>query len=518
MGPRSPEHRPARLRVHPFRRVRLGPARAVRGKFDFAWLDRAVDLAARAGLKVILCTPTPCPPAWLGEKFPEIYLVRGDGRRMEHGTRANGSLANDVFVRYTKRIVEELGRRYGRDPRVWGWQLDNEPYGPADYSPSSRRAFQAWLERKYGTVERMNAAWGGAFWSTRYDSFTQVLIPNEDALRRGLPEPPRRPRFPPLHRRHAGRVPPSPVRHPARARPARAVDHDELHEHHRFGRPAPDRPARLHHLHHVPRARRRVSRRARLPAGRSQPHGHGRRLLPVVQGRHRRHGAPAGPGQLGPHQSPARARGRPDVALARLRRRASRSPAPTATASRSSAASSTTRGSSGRTASRRRGAARNSSGSSPRCAISASSTIRPRGCRRGSRRAGPPSSGATTSCGTSRPTGRPRCGTPGTTATSDGRDQGGRSAPRLRRRGRRLRGLSLPGRPGLPARRRGPRREVDALRRGRRPPRPDLPHGTEGAERPAAGSALGRARGAARRGRGRALRQPPRRPAAASSA
>ncbi len=149
------------------------------GKFDFAWLDRAVDLAARAGLKVVLCTPTPCPPAWLGEKFPEIYLVRGDGRRMEHGTRANGSLANDVFVKYTKRIVEELGRRYGRDPRIWGWQLDNEPYGPADYSPSSRIAFQAWLERRYGTVERMNTAWGGAFWSTKYDSFAQVLIPNE---------------------------------------------------------------------------------------------------------------------------------------------------------------------------------------------------------------------------------------------------------------------------------------------------------------------------------------------------
>jgi beta-galactosidase len=149
------------------------------GKFDFAWLDRAVDLAARAGLKVILCTPTPCPPAWLGEKYPEIYLVRGDGRRMEHGTRANGSLANDIFVKYAKRIVAELGRRYGQDPRVWGWQLDNEPWGPPDYSPSARLKFQAWLERRYGTIEKMNAAWGGNFWSTKYDSFAQVLIPNE---------------------------------------------------------------------------------------------------------------------------------------------------------------------------------------------------------------------------------------------------------------------------------------------------------------------------------------------------
>ncbi len=149
------------------------------GRFDFAWLDRAVDLAARAGLKVILCTPTPCPPAWLGEKYPEIYLVGGDGRRMEHGTRANGSLANDVFTKYTKRIVAELGRRYGQDPRVWGWQLDNEPWGPPDYSSSARLAFQSWLERRYGTVEKLNAAWGGNFWSTKYDSFAQVLIPNE---------------------------------------------------------------------------------------------------------------------------------------------------------------------------------------------------------------------------------------------------------------------------------------------------------------------------------------------------
>ena len=149
------------------------------GKFEFAWLDRAVELAAKHGLKVILCTPTPCPPAWMGEKYPEIYLVGGDGRRREHGTRANGSLANDVFVRYTKRIVAELGRRYGKDPRVWGWQLDNEPSAPDDYSPSARAKFQAWLKARYGTIEALNKAWGGNFWSTRYDAFEQVLIPNE---------------------------------------------------------------------------------------------------------------------------------------------------------------------------------------------------------------------------------------------------------------------------------------------------------------------------------------------------
>ena len=29
------------------------------GKYDFEWLDRAVSLAEKYGLKVIMCTPTP---------------------------------------------------------------------------------------------------------------------------------------------------------------------------------------------------------------------------------------------------------------------------------------------------------------------------------------------------------------------------------------------------------------------------------------------------------------------------
>jgi len=149
------------------------------GRFDFAWLDRAIGLAADSGLKVILCTPTPCPPAWMGEKYPEIYLLGGDGRRQEHGTRANGSLANDTFLNHTKRIVTQLARRYVRDRRIWGWQIDNEPQAPPDYSPSARRKFQAWLKDKYRAVTDLNAAWGGDFWSTKYDSFEQVLIPNE---------------------------------------------------------------------------------------------------------------------------------------------------------------------------------------------------------------------------------------------------------------------------------------------------------------------------------------------------
>jgi beta-galactosidase len=150
------------------------------GRFDFSWLDRAVTLAARAGLKVIMCTPSLCPPAWMGEKYPDIFLVGSDGRRREHGIRANASITNPDYRRLTDRIVEKLAEHYGHDSRIWGWQLDNEPLALPDYSPSARDAFKKWLRKKYGTIDNLNSAWVGSFWSTRYDSFDQVLIPNED--------------------------------------------------------------------------------------------------------------------------------------------------------------------------------------------------------------------------------------------------------------------------------------------------------------------------------------------------
>jgi beta-galactosidase len=148
------------------------------GRFDFSWLDRFLGVAGKAGIKVILCTPTPCPPAWLAFKYPETFLWDQDYLPREHGSRGNNSYSNAAYLSFCDRIVEALGRRYGHDPRVWGWQIDNEPQAQPDYSPSAQEAFRAWLERKYGTVEALNRAWGAQFWSLVYGSFAQIRIPN----------------------------------------------------------------------------------------------------------------------------------------------------------------------------------------------------------------------------------------------------------------------------------------------------------------------------------------------------
>ena len=150
------------------------------GKYDFKWLDEAMAIAEKEGLKVILCTPTPTPPAWMGDKYPEIYLVDSKGNRRQHGNRANISVTNEKYREFTGKIVNELGKRYGKNKNVIGWQIDNEPLSTEDFSPSARTAFQTWLKAKYGTIEKLNTEWVGSFWSTRYSNFEQIVLPNTE--------------------------------------------------------------------------------------------------------------------------------------------------------------------------------------------------------------------------------------------------------------------------------------------------------------------------------------------------
>jgi beta-galactosidase len=155
------------------------------GKYDFEWLDEAVAIASKNGLKVIMCTPTPTPPAWMAEKYPEILMSNSDSRIVRHGTRQHVSWSSTKYQEFTKQIVTKLAERYGRDERIWGWQIDNEPshYGlKEDYGDAAQARFRQWLKDKYQTIERLNDVWGTKFWSELYSSFDQIRIPNEKEL------------------------------------------------------------------------------------------------------------------------------------------------------------------------------------------------------------------------------------------------------------------------------------------------------------------------------------------------
>jgi beta-galactosidase len=161
------------------------------GRFDFEWLETNVRLAAEQGLKVVLCTPSATPPAWLARKHPEILMVDANGRRMNHGAREHATWSSPGYRRYVERVVTELGRRFGDNPAVWGWQIDNElsHYGKGySYGEADQERFRDWLRTRYGDIHRLNEAWGNAFWSQMYNDFGQIDIPNPEELVAGVNE------------------------------------------------------------------------------------------------------------------------------------------------------------------------------------------------------------------------------------------------------------------------------------------------------------------------------------------
>ena len=84
-----------------------------------------------------------------------------------------------MFKEYALRLCRRLAEHYKDNPYVTAWHMGNE-YGwnnRYDYCDNALHAFRAWCERKYGTIEALNAAWGTTFWGQEMNGFDEVLIP-----------------------------------------------------------------------------------------------------------------------------------------------------------------------------------------------------------------------------------------------------------------------------------------------------------------------------------------------------
>jgi beta-galactosidase len=98
------------------------------GRFEWDWLDRAIAVLGKTGLRVVLGTPTATPPKWLIDRHPDILPYDFNGRPRNFGSRRHYSFSSPVWWEETRRIVTAIAARYGDNDFVAGWQTDNE-YG-----------------------------------------------------------------------------------------------------------------------------------------------------------------------------------------------------------------------------------------------------------------------------------------------------------------------------------------------------------------------------------------------------
>ncbi len=166
------------VRIAEFAWSRIEPEE---GRFDWDWLDRAVEVLAAEGLKIIMCTPTATPPKWLVDRMPDMVAVDRHGRPRKFGSRRHYCFSHKGYRAESQRITRAVAGRYGKHPAVVAWQTDNE-YGCHDtvlsYSDAAADGFRAWLAGRYEDVDALNRAWGNVFWSMEYRSFGEIDPPN----------------------------------------------------------------------------------------------------------------------------------------------------------------------------------------------------------------------------------------------------------------------------------------------------------------------------------------------------
>ncbi|HVZ84842.1 MAG TPA: beta-galactosidase [Terracidiphilus sp.] len=141
------------------------------GHFEYAWMDHIVDEMGKAGIKVILGTPTYSIPAWMAHQHPEILADRippgmfgGKAQPAVYGLRQNMDTDSPAYRFYAERLIRHIVAHYKDNPTVIGWQLDNETSSYDAANPDVFIGFQHYLEKKFGTPEALSKAWFLNYW------------------------------------------------------------------------------------------------------------------------------------------------------------------------------------------------------------------------------------------------------------------------------------------------------------------------------------------------------------------
>ena len=151
------------------------------GKYDFETLDVLLELAEEEGLKLLLQVYMDSAPLWVGTKYPDSLFVSSNGQAIKPESSPGYCRDHGGVRALDNAFYAALARRARSSRAFLGWDLWSEPHvinwaNPTWISnpefcfcPNTIKRFREWLEKKYGTLDRLNAAW-----YRRFSSWEQV--------------------------------------------------------------------------------------------------------------------------------------------------------------------------------------------------------------------------------------------------------------------------------------------------------------------------------------------------------
>ncbi len=152
-----------------------------RDTYDFAWMDRLMDLLAEHGIYADLATATASPPTWMATQYPDMLPMDENGARYTHGSRQHYCPNSAAYRLYSQRLARKLAGRYKGHPALLMWHVNNEYacHVSRCHCPRCAERFREWLERRYRTLDELNDRWGTGFWSQKYYRWEEISTPGK---------------------------------------------------------------------------------------------------------------------------------------------------------------------------------------------------------------------------------------------------------------------------------------------------------------------------------------------------
>jgi len=147
------------------------------GEYRFDALDQLLTLAGDAGLKAIVQLYPDVAPDWLGRRYPDALIASPSGGAPAPAATPPYCLDHPDVRASLASFIAAVSRRAAGHEAFHALDLWSAPRSdsPADARarddggatlcacPHTRGRFREWLQRKYGTLEALNAAWERTF-------------------------------------------------------------------------------------------------------------------------------------------------------------------------------------------------------------------------------------------------------------------------------------------------------------------------------------------------------------------